>query len=112
LANGAVFVSVMKVTVTRQWQQWRLKHENVLNGELDVTSGKKNNGRSVKHVPDEFVDALAVLPLRSKPTTQGLARLLGLSQGEAHRLIKKHCRRHSSALKPTLSEEHKVASKG
>jgi hypothetical protein len=39
LANGAAFISVTKVTVTRLWQQFRFKHENALNGGWDVTSG-------------------------------------------------------------------------
>ena len=57
LASGATFVSVTRGTVTRLWQKWRLKHINAINGEWDVTSGKKNNGRPIKYVPDEFVDA-------------------------------------------------------
>jgi hypothetical protein len=36
---------------------------------------KKDNGRPVKYVPDEFVNALADLPLRSKSTVRSLARL-------------------------------------
>ncbi len=75
LAQGAAFVSVAKSTVTRLWKIWVLKHENSVNGEWDVTSGKNNNGRLVKHIPDEFVDALEALPLRSKTTIRGLARL-------------------------------------
>jgi hypothetical protein len=70
---------------------------------------KKNNGRPVKYVPHEFVNALADLPLRSKMTIQSLSRLLGVSQGRSHHLIKLHCRQHSSVLKPVLTEENKVA---
>jgi hypothetical protein len=44
------------------------------NGELDVTSGKKTNRGPVKYLPDEFVNALTELPLRSKMTIRGLAR--------------------------------------
>ncbi len=59
-------MSVAKSTVTRLWKNWVLKHENSVNGEWDVTSGKKINGRPVKHVPDAFVDALD----QSNPTPQ------------------------------------------
>jgi hypothetical protein len=57
-----------------------------------VKSGKTNNGRPIKYVPEEFVNTLADLPLRLKTTIWGLARLLGVSQGEAHLLIKEHYR--------------------
>jgi hypothetical protein len=73
-----------------------------------VTSAKTTNGRPVKYVPEEFVNALADLPLQAKTNIWGLARLLGVSQGKTHVLIKLPCRRYSSVLKPTLTEENKV----
>jgi hypothetical protein len=79
-----------------------------MGGAWDVTSGEKTNWRPIKYIPEEFVDALAELPLWSKMTIQSLARLLGVSQGRSHHLVKVHCRQHSSVLKPTLTEENKV----
>jgi hypothetical protein len=92
LARGADFLSVVCGTISRLWKGWVWKQVNSLNGEWDVASGKKNNGRPIKYVPDEFVNALEDLPLRSKTTIRSLARLLGVSQGQLHHLIKVHCR--------------------
>jgi hypothetical protein len=80
LAHGAALMSVTRGTVSRLWKGWCLKHTASLNGEWDVTSGKKTNHGTVKYVPDEFVNALAELPLRSKTTIRGLARQLGVSR--------------------------------
>jgi hypothetical protein len=61
-------------TVSRLWNGWVLKQAISLNGEWDVTSGKRTNLGLVKYIPDEFVNALAELPLGSKMTIRGLAR--------------------------------------
>jgi hypothetical protein len=98
LARAADFLSVVRGTVSQLWNGWVRKQANSLNGEWDVTSGKKNNRGPVKYVPEEFVNALADLPLRSKTTVRSLARLLGVSQGKSHHLIKLHCRRHSRGI--------------
>jgi hypothetical protein len=84
LARAADFLSVARGTVSRLWSRWVRKQANSLNGEWDVTSAKKNNGRPVKYVPEDFVNALADLPLRAKTNIRGLSRLLGVSQGKAH----------------------------
>jgi hypothetical protein len=59
------------------------------NGKWDVTSGKNTNRGPIKYVPDEFVNALAELPLRSKVAIPGLAQVLGVCQGQAHLLRRK-----------------------
>jgi len=43
IKEGAALVSVSPGTVSRLWRQWNLAHANALNGEWDVTSGKKAN---------------------------------------------------------------------
>jgi hypothetical protein len=63
LARAADFLSVARGTVSRLWNGWVLKQAKSLNGEWDVISAKNNNGRPVKYVPEEFVNALADLLL-------------------------------------------------
>jgi hypothetical protein len=74
LARGADFLFVVPRTVSRLWNGWVLTQAISLNEEWDVTSGKKTNLGLVKYIPDEFVNALAELPLGSKMTIWGLAR--------------------------------------
>jgi hypothetical protein len=74
LAGAADSLSVVRGTVSRLWNGWVLKQAISLNGEWDVSSGKKTNGGPVKYIPDEFVNTLAELPLGSKTTIRGLAR--------------------------------------
>jgi hypothetical protein len=74
LARGADFVSIVHGTVSRLWNGWVLKQAISLNREWDVTFWKKTNLGPVKYIPDEFVNALAELPLGSKTTIRGLAR--------------------------------------
>jgi hypothetical protein len=47
--EGALLVSsVCPGTVSRLWRQWNVAHENALNREWDVASGKKANGRPAR----------------------------------------------------------------
>ncbi len=54
LGAAAVQFSVSRQTVSRLWREWRLAHALALNGEWDVTSGKKKvSGRGIKYNHDD-----------------------------------------------------------
>ena len=111
ITEGAVLVSVSPGTVSRLWRRWSLAHLNALNGEWDVTSGKKANSRPVKYLRDGFIDAVRELPLRSRSTVRLIQGAVGVSKTTIHRLIhhEKLLRPHTSAGKPMLTDVNKMA---
>jgi hypothetical protein len=60
LARAADYLSIVRGTVSRLWNQWVLKQGISLNGEWDL---EKNNGRPIQYIPDKFVNAVSDLPL-------------------------------------------------
>jgi ribosomal protein S26 len=89
IPDGAVLVSVSIGMVSRLWRQWNVGHANALNGEWNVTSGKKANGRPVKYPRDKFVLAVREVPLCNRSTVRRLQGTLGVSKTTIHRMINK-----------------------
>jgi hypothetical protein len=111
IRDGAALVSVSIGTVSRLWAKWKVAHANSLNGEWDVTSGKKANGRPVKYPRDEFVQEVCQVPLRNRSTVRLLQGAVGVSKTTIHRMINKEnvLRPHTSSLKPMLTDVNKMA---
>ena len=75
IRDASVFMYVSPGTVSRLWQSWTVAHTNALNGEWDVTTGKKSNGRPIKYPRDGFVQAVRQLPFRNRGHCSAYSRL-------------------------------------
>jgi hypothetical protein len=103
IVQGAFLLSVSHGMVSRLWQKWNVAHANALNGEWDVASGKKANGRPIRYPRDKFVQAVHEMPLCNRSTVQLIQGRVGVSKTSTiHRLIyqEKLLRPHTSAIKP------------
>ena len=80
-------------------------------GVIDLTTQRKNCGRKSKYEPLVLQEDLEKIPLSQRTTSRDAARALGLPQATFQYQIKTQgfAKRHSNALKPLLSEEHKKA---
>jgi hypothetical protein len=97
LANGklprgtfklaAVEFSLTCQTCSRLWKGWSVAHTTALNGEWDVTSGKKASGRVLKYNRVEVAEAVHDLPLRHRSTIQNLLRALLISKSTINCLL-------------------------
>jgi hypothetical protein len=110
--DAAAEFSVTRQTVFRLWKGWRASHATALNGEWDVTSGKKGTDHCLKYYCDDVAQAVCECPLRSRSTVtvRLLEGALTISRGTIPRLIRteKVLRSHSSVVKPILSDENKL----
>jgi hypothetical protein len=82
-----------------------------LNGEWDVTLGKKGSGHGgLKYNHDDVAEAVRAIPLRHRSTIWLLEGALAISKGTIHCLIRteKILRSHSNVWKPMLTEEDKL----
>jgi hypothetical protein len=120
----AEFFGVDRSTISYLWRQLKNKiddHVNNQNGaQVDVESllldskfyesGRKQSGRHMKWDIMELKEAVRNLRLTERQNFRMLARNVAVPLPTVHRLFKKGVfRRHTSALKPFLTEENKVA---
>jgi hypothetical protein len=96
LANGklprgtfrlaAVKFSVTRQTIFRLWKGWSVAHTNNLNGEWDVTTGKKASCRGLKYNCEQIAEGVCELPLRHRSTIRLLEGTLFISKSTIHDL--------------------------
>jgi hypothetical protein len=90
--------------VQRLWKRGKTQLANSI--PVDVSSLKKGRvGR--KEIPVNL-DALRNIPLKQRMTIEDVCKALNLSKWKIQRYLKKGClRRHSSSIKPYLTEANK-----
>ena len=115
-------------TMTRFWRAQVSKLEEILNNEpgedgepvdpskfiLDLQfyeSGKTSRGRKVKWDPKIVKAECRKLPLKERKTWRSLSAALHIPLATLHNMYTsgRVFRRHSSSLKPVLTEENKIA---
>jgi hypothetical protein len=113
-------------TVARHWKQLKSCYEERFGTsimEINTTTmmglipedffetKKKSTGKnSCKYMPEDLAAALTAIPMSKRQTVRHTAAALGLPTTTFHHLVKANeVIRHTSALKPTLSEENMVA---
>ena len=74
-------------------------------------SNRRNCGRPQKFDSDKFAEFLKTVPRKKRRTLRDLQEASKISIGSVHRLVKMSTRvkPHTSALKPKLTEENKMA---
>ena len=94
---------VSKYQVRGIWR--RVKQCRAQGRPVDVRSRRKNCGR--KKLRTDLSDVLTV-PLHRRRTIRSLANAIGVKKSTLHRWFKEGLlRRHSSTLKPLLTDDHK-----
>jgi len=99
----AQMFQVSKYQVQRVWR--RVKQCRAQGILVDVRSRRKNSGR--KRIQINLSDVVRA-PLHKRRTIRSLAKAIGVKKSTLHRWFKEGLlRRHSSTLKPLLTEENK-----
>jgi hypothetical protein len=95
-------------SVSRLWKRARA---NNLFSSPCVNSKKKRSGRHPKYNPVDISEAIANIPLSLRTTIRSTATVLGIPYQTLHLYKEKTgCTMvHSSAIKPSLDEDNKVA---
>jgi len=96
---------MLQVSINQVRSVWRrVKQCRAQGRPVDVRSRRKNCGRKKKQI--DLSDVLSI-PLHRR-TIRSLATALGVKKSTLHRWFKQGLlRRHSSTLKPLLSDENK-----
>lgn len=120
----AEFFSVDRSTISRMWREIKIKIDDALNNQngeqVDVEalltdirfyeSGRKLSGRKTKWDVAALKEAVRNLRLTERQNFRMLARNVSIPLPTVHRLFKMGVfRRHTSSLKPFLTEENKVS---
>ena len=99
----AQLFQVSRYQVRAVWR--RVKQCRAQGRPVDVRSRRKNCGR--KKLRTDLSDVLTV-PLHRRRTIRSLANAIGVKKSTLHRWFKEGLlRRHSSTLKPLLTDDHK-----
>ena len=107
-----------KSTMSRFWREIKQKaedHNKTLDELLDDTdffcSRAKERGRSKLYNRKEVRKDIRNVPLKKRRTFRSLSVAIGVPPSTLHRMTKEEglLKKHSSALKPTLTEENKVS---
>lgn len=112
LVKGATEEAVTKFETSAQTIRriWKLGRNGVLDPEksCDVSSKKKGNcGRKKKWEPESLQDMVSI-PLHDRQTLDRLSVCVGIAKTSLWRLLQNgDIKRHSSSLKPLLSDENK-----
>ena len=99
-------------TISRLWQRALQSRTNSDSNDCNVSHRKFNCGRPLQFNRDELEVTLVLLPLSRRGTLRSMAEGLKVSSGTAHRLLHEVdavVRVHTSAVKPTLTEENAAA---
>ena len=124
LGEVADFFSVDRTTISRLWRAVKNKIDEAVNNqngeEVDIDkllissrlyeSGRKSTGRKMKWDRAALKEAVRQLRLTDRQNFRMLAMNVSVPLPTLHRLFQKGVfRRHTSALKPFLTEENKVS---
>jgi hypothetical protein len=124
LRDAAIFFNVDISTISRLWRSIKNKIDEAVNNQdgeqvevedllTDIKffeSGRKQTGRNMKWDVTEMKEAVRNLRLSERQNFRMLAQNIAVPCPTLHRLFKRGCfRRHTSSLKPSLTEENKVA---
>lgn len=109
VTEAAELFGVSKSTISRIWRTWEARRARSLNGVVDVSSGKKTNGRPLKYVREQLQEELQQIPLRERSTYRSAAHRLDISASTVYRMIRKEkvLKNHSARMKIVLSDENK-----
>ena len=110
LSDAADRFGVHASTIGRLWKKWCAARAADLNNEWSVTSAKSKNGRPLKYDREQFCESIKVLPLARRRTLRSIANGMGLATGTVFTMMRKDkvLRPHSSAIKPTITEEGRL----
>ncbi|CAM0944690.1 unnamed protein product [Alopecurus aequalis] len=96
-------------TIHRIWET--AKKQKALGQEVDVSNQRKGNCGRKRY--DDILALIPTIPLNKRSTIRSLAMALGVSPSTLHKKFKlKKIRRHSSSVKPLLTEANKRARVG
>jgi len=124
LLDVANFFSVNKSTISRLWRTVNNKIDEIVNNQngeqVDIEAlltniqfyenGRKQTGRHKKWDVSALKEAVRILRLSERQNFRMLAQNVAVPVPTLHRLFKKGVfRRHTSSLKPFLTEENKVS---
>ena len=107
---GAISIVAKQYNVTRQTVGaiWKRGIESMVEGSgpMVVENRRSNCGRKKKDYT-QHLEAMAQIPVSQRGTIRATAHHMGISTWAVWRMTKKEITRHTSAVKPLLSERQK-----
>ena len=105
----AKLFGVTRVSISKLWRRARVEHVQGLIKSPQALKSSKSTGRPPKYDIEEVRAHVRSVPLRRRKCVRDLAEQIGLPKSTLQRLMKNDngFRRHSSALKPMLTEANK-----
>lgn len=111
-----IFVKVAKKfdisarTIRRVWQRAKITRKQGKTLTDEVESKNKERGYARKRWDsEELFEAIKAIPFRERPTWDALAQRIGVPESTLRRLKGQGLFRHTSPLKPFLTDEHMIA---
>lgn len=97
-------------TIRRVWQSSKLSRSlgKIVSNEVE-SKNKERGYKSKRWNEEDIFEAIKAIPYRRRPTWDALAQQIGVPETTLRRLKGKGVFRHSSPLKPFLSDEHMIA---
>jgi hypothetical protein len=108
IAKMARLYDVRRATVSQLWNRAKLSRLHGKPVEAEILSKKSERGRQLKWDPEAVAEATKALPCKSRQSYRALSAKLDIPLSSLHRLRQTALVRHVSAIKPMLTDEHKV----
>ncbi|KAL7564246.1 hypothetical protein ACA910_012273 [Epithemia clementina (nom. ined.)] len=110
ISSVAQKMSVTRATISRLWKKASSARSLGVVNSPEINSRKKMRGRKPMYSSPEFRKELKKLPLQKRRLLRKISVNLKISLGTVSRFLHNGTMQaHTSALKPTLSEENKVS---
>ena len=104
-------IRVAHSTIRRLWQQAHGAHKQSLIITPEIASWNNSHMISLKYSHPEFRQGLKEIPRRHRKTYCSTAKSMGVALSTVQGMLLRRdvCHVHTSSLKPTLTEEHKMS---
>jgi hypothetical protein len=113
LSESAAKFGVSRSTISRLWKRYCLNRQNGLTFSPAIRSRKYSRHKPFKYVTSDILEHVPLIPLRQRTTVRDLAQALSISKSTIQRFLSMDdnapLHAHSSAVKPTLTEENKLS---
>jgi transposase-like protein len=114
LPVGAVAEVAKKFDVSREctrrlWRQAKTSRATGILHEKEIVSKKNQRGAKKKWDEDEVKEIIKAIPAKKRRSYRALAGQLEIPLSSVWKMKKKVVVRHTNALKPRLTDDHKIA---
>ena len=94
--------------ISKKVNHWKIDHDGDQYPDVLFQDGQRNNGGTIKHNRADVQAKVRATPLKDRMNLQVLSGYIDVPKATIHRIFKEgNLKRHSSALKPKLTDRNK-----